>query len=226
MPVSKYFLFCALVFVAGQLHSYDRAFSKVFPSVYEKNHASDGDVWDEARALISGKRGSFRELEERGVSGEVLDAMAYQWARSHKNFRMLCVWPHVPYSEEATVLNIIEKKARCFYHKKITLRGKSPLQLMYIIPDKRVRYREVYHKYFFSDRAEHKMMCYLILVKEDQDAIWIKGRVRNFYQLGHRAIHASDTHEQSMDLAQIFLCDRALERFNNQYSDEPTQYSQ
>ena len=153
-------------------------------------------------------------LPQVGRSSE-LDSMALRTARELKDFRMVCIWPRVPYSDEQKILEFINNHGTCFYHKKITLLNDGPLKLLYRIPDKRPRYRKVLPKFFFVDRNVHHMMCFLIQIEDIWDGRHIKRDVRAYYQIGQYSIHISDTHEQSLDLAELFLDDDALEEFNH-----------
>lgn len=144
-----------------------------------------------------------------------LDLLALNSARALNDFRMVCVWPRVPYSDESKILEFINRYGTCFYHKKITLIDDAPLKLLYKIPDKRPRYRAVLPKFFYVDRNVHHMMCFLIQIDDIWDGRYIKRDVRAYYQIGQYSIHISDTHEQSLDLAELFLDDNALYEFNH-----------
>ena len=154
---------------------------------------------------------SFEELNRGGITQEVLDQMALEYAADCSDFHILLTWPSIPYSEEGRILQFINGYGKCFYHKKFALNARGARKLIQMLHDKAPRIESVLKNYFIANVDWQPMMCFLIRMKNLERCIQLKKEARAHYGMGLRSLHIVDTFSESIDVATVLLTDRAID---------------
>ena len=212
----KYFLLLSL-----SLFAYDSTFSNIINKVYKKYHVTNGDWCDQIKnkitelSLNKGASLSYKELEEAGIDSDYLDAMALEYFIHNKDCYITVIWPTVDYNKENIILDILEKDAIVAYHKKFTVKGECPKDLLRMIPDKINSYQSNFRNYFPSGLKKYPMMCYLIRAKDLSTTRKIKLAVRALYNQKSFHMHIPDYRKEGLDMAQALLNNNSIHFLNH-----------
>jgi hypothetical protein len=202
------------------IFGYDTSFSQIISEVYTKYHVKENDWCDQLKETIDlmtldkGRSLSCTELFEAGVDSDYLDIMALEYCNKYDDCHIAIVWPTVGYDMEETLYKIMEKYSIVAYHKKITLKGCAPIELLKMIPEKQSTYREHFYSYFPKNQKKYPMMCFLLRAKTLEDTVKIKSIIRKLYNAVSFHVHINDFREECLKLAHTLFNNNSIHFLN------------
>lgn len=158
----------------------------------------------------------------------VLDAMAVEYCRWHKNIHMIFIWPKAFSSDKKSQADkLIESSTQVVYRKRLTLGYNSVRNLIL----------EVYHNVpwigtiedgfkwsytkadeVYSGNGEMEV----VLVDEARGfdyMVELKAKLRKIYDIGMFSVHSTDTHEEAYLAANLLFNENSLHHLDFGHPD-------
>ena len=163
------------------------------------------------------KQAYFGTLEEK-----YLDAMALEYVALKKNTYVALIFP-VAQEKEAEIKTIMGKYAQIVYDKTVVLHSNGPLNLIKHIYKGEAWLGSHNNNFAGVQFAAHErfplgngtVRVYLLESDSFENIKACKEEIRALFGLSNKAIHTTDTHEQTLLLAQTVFNKNSLSFFNN-----------
>ena len=164
----------------------------------------------------------WRFFGRRGLSVEVSDSIAVEYCRQKRNCYVVIIYPAAG-GDLLAVDRILEEEGGVVYQKTFSLSGDGPYNLIrQVYPDEKWlgNYRNGYAGALRKASAcfpgwAGDVKVYLFDAPSLKDAVRVKQRIREAYQVENHSIHTNDTPEESLYLAQILFNDNSIWALNN-----------
>jgi len=134
------------------------------------------------------------------------DSQAFDYCMTHHNSFVAIVWP-IAQGKDERIKRTLNKYGQIKYQKNLYFNPEQALALL-----TRAHYnakiadmKEHFRWYFPSGTFEHPARIFVVKFKNVNAATECKYAVRRLFNLQYRAIHINDTHNETMELAELFF---------------------
>jgi hypothetical protein len=164
---------------------------------------------------------SFDTLRVQGVDDSSLDFLAREYCRVKENCYIAVVMPQ-GYDSRDKIRESISQVGRLVYEKSVKLEGYGPYNYVKLaygkycdFPQAWVTDEEAVAKHIAKRFSVDRPLHIFLLEGRSWDAVlkW-KRQVRKELKLGTVTLHATDSHTESLALAQLFFDDGKIRRLN------------
>ncbi|MCV6598930.1 MAG: hypothetical protein OIF36_00390 [Alphaproteobacteria bacterium] len=164
----------------------------------------------------------YRFFLKRGLRSDIADFGALEFVKSNPYSFIINIQPRANIKLDSKVENIIEEYANIYYKKNVKL------NLNGLVNIKKLCYKDTKwignYKNGFSGAQEHAensfdssnpMRVYVVTCESLDEMVALKSKVREIYNIENYSIHINDTHEEAIELAEVYFNDNTLEYFNS-----------
>ena len=165
---------------------------------------------------------SFDSLRMQGAASDDLDFLAREYCRAKEECYIAVVMPR-GYDSRNKIRESISQVGRLVYEKSVSLGGFGPYNYVKLaygkycdFPQAWVNDEEAVAKHIAKRFSVDRPLYIFLLEGRSWDAVlkW-KRKVRKELKLGTVTLHATDSHQESSLLADLFFDDGQLDRLNN-----------
>lgn len=157
---------------------------------------------------------------KRGFDKDLADYGVLEFVKNNPHSFVINIQPKADISLDQKVEKLIKEYSNIYYKKNVKL------NLNGLINIKKLCYKNTKwignHNNGFAGAQEHAensfsnnpMRVYVITSENLDKVIELKAKIRKIYNINNYSIHINDTHEEAIELAEVYFNDNTLKYFN------------
>lgn len=169
---------------------------------------------------VQGALYDFQWFRGKGLSEKWLDAMALELCRIKRNSFIVVVYPTAE-GKDRELADLVQAHGTVWYRKSAHLKGLGPLNLI----------RQIYRKepwlgtwkdgfagaqnkasWCFRNHGPVRAFVVESTLKRMQE---LKSEIRKLYAAENHSVHINDTHEETVEIAELLLNENSIHFMNN-----------
>lgn len=169
---------------------------------------------------VPGAPYDFQWFRSKGLSEKWLDAMALELCRINRNCFTVVVYPTAE-GKDKELVDLVQAHGAVWYRKSAHLKGHGPLNLI----------RQIYRRepwlgtwkdgfagaqnkasWCFRNHGPVRVFVVESTLKRMQE---LKVEIRKLYAAENHSVHINDTHEETVEIAELLLNENSIHFMNN-----------
>jgi hypothetical protein len=163
---------------------------------------------------------NYEYFKERGLETKWYDSIAYNYCKMNRNTFIVVLYPSAVGNQEETKC-ILNKYGEIFYEKEIHLKAEGPKNLIVQLykgekwlGGQDEDYQGAYEKVIPCFNRKGPVRVFVFEPDNQKNILQVKEDIRSLYNIGKHSVHINDTHEETLQLAQLFFNENSIHFLN------------